>query len=253
MNGSPATQPQQSPAALLELRGRVAAVTGGAGAIGAAICRRLHECGATVYCLDRPGQQAPAGAVALSCDVTQASGVARAVVEIDRAAGRLDIVVHAAGISRDGRVWKTTADDWNLVIATNLTSAFHLLHDAVPLMRRAGSGVVVFISSINGERGKIGQTSYAASKAGLNALARTAARELGGFGIRVNAVAPGWIDTPMTAGLSGDLRQRAQDESALGRLGEPDDVARAVLFLVSDFGRHITGQVLRVDGGQLIG
>jgi acetoacetyl-CoA reductase/3-oxoacyl-[acyl-carrier protein] reductase len=253
MNGSPATQPQPSPAALLDLHGRVAAVTGGAGAIGASICRRLHECGATVYCLDRRGQQAPPGAEALSCDVTQAGEVARAVLEIDQAAGRLDIVVHAAGVSRDGRVWKATADDWNLVIATNLTSAFHLLHDAVPLMRRAGSGVVVLISSINGERGKIGQTSYAASKAGLNALARTSARELGGFGIRVNAVAPGWIDTPMTAGLPGDLRQRAQDESALGRLGEPDDVARAVLFLVSDFGRHITGQVLRVDGGQLIG
>ena len=253
MTSSQAIQPQQSPAALLDLQGRVAAVTGGAGAIGAAICQRLHECGATVYCLDRSGQQAPTFAASLSCDVTRAAEIARAVSEIDRTAGRLDIVVHAAGISRDGRLWKATEEDWTQVIATNLTSAFHLLHDAVPLMRRTGPGVVVLISSINGERGKIGQTSYAASKAGLNALARTSARELGGFGIRVNAVAPGWIDTPMTAGLPADLRQRAQDESALGRLGEPDDVARAVLFLVSDFGRHITGQVLRVDGGQLIG
>ena len=190
---------------------------------------------------------------AIACDVSDEAAVAAALAGIDRAAGRLDIVVHAAGITRDARLWKASANDWNLVLSTNLTSAFHLLHAAVPIMRRSGSGSIVLISSINGERGKIGQSSYAASKAGLNALARTAARELGAFGIRVNAVAPGWIDTPMTAGVPADIRQRAQDESPLGRLGEPDDVARAVVFLASALGRHITGQVLRVDGGQLIG
>jgi acetoacetyl-CoA reductase/3-oxoacyl-[acyl-carrier protein] reductase len=240
-------------ASLLDLGGRVAVVAGGAGAIGAAIGARLIECGATVYCLDRPGHEPPAPMHAVACDVSDETAVAAALAGIDRAAGRLDIVVHAAGITRDARLWKSTASDWNLVLSTNLTSAFHLLRAAVPIMRHSGQGSIVLISSINGERGKIGQSSYAASKAGLNALARTAARELGAFGIRVNAVAPGWIDTPMTAGVPADVRQRAQDESPLGRLGEPDDVARAVVFLTSALGRHITGQVLRVDGGQLIG
>ncbi len=240
-------------ASLFDLHGRVAAVTGGAGAIGEAICARLLECGASVYCLDRPGSRAPEGATSMACDVSDAAAVATAVAGIDSAAGRLDIVVHAAGITRDARLWKASADDWNLVVATNLTSAFHLLHAAVPVMRRIGSGAVVLISSINGERGKVGQSSYAASKAGLNALARTAARELGAFGIRVNAIAPGWITTPMTAAAPEEARRRAQDESPLGRVGEPDDVARATVFLASELGRHITGQVLRVDGGQLIG
>lgn len=238
---------------LLDVRGRVALVTGGAGAIGAAICTRLVEGGATVYCLDRPGHQAPPGTRGFACDVADAAAVSAAMADLDRAAGRLDIVIHAAGITRDARLWKATAEDWSLVLATNLSSAFHVLHAAVPLMRRTGPGSIVLISSINGERGKIGQSSYAASKSGLNALARTAARELGAFGIRVNAVAPGWIDTPMTAAAPEEARQRAQAESPLGRLGEPDDVARATMFLVSDLGRHITGQVLRVDGGQLIG
>jgi acetoacetyl-CoA reductase/3-oxoacyl-[acyl-carrier protein] reductase len=240
-------------ASLFDLKGRVAAVTGGAGAIGSAICSRLVECGASIYCLDWPGQRVPEGTTSISCDVTDPAAVAAAISEIDHRSASLDIVIHAAGISRDGRIWKATADDWDLVMSTNLTSAFHLLHEAVPLIRRTGTGAVVLISSINGERGKVGLSAYSASKAGLNGLCRTAARELGGHGIRVNAIAPGWIDTPMTAGVPEDVRQRALDESVLGRLGEPDDVARAAAFLASDMSRHITGQVLRVDGGQLIG
>ncbi len=132
----------------------------------------------------------------------------------------------------------------------NLDSAFHLLKGAVPLMREAG-GSVVLISSINGERGKFGQANYAASKAGLIGLGRTAARELGRFGIRVNLVAPGMIRTPMTATLAPEFLREAEAETALGRIGEPLDVAAAILFLVSAMGRHVTGQVLRVDGGQL--
>jgi len=257
------TSPGGPIGSFLDLSGRVAVVAGGAGAIGAAICDRLLECGATVFCLDRPGQPAPPLTKPIACDVTDAAAVATALGDADQTAGRLDIVIHAAGITRDARLWKAASDDWNLVLATNLTSAFHLLHAAVPLMRRTcstvvpaggtGGGSIVLISSINGERGKVGQSSYAASKAGLNALARTAARELGVFGIRVNAIAPGWIDTPMTSNVPPEARQRAIDESPLGRVGRPDDVARAALFLASDLGRHVTGQVLRVDGGQLIG
>jgi 3-oxoacyl-[acyl-carrier protein] reductase len=240
-------------ASLLDLRGRVAVVAGGAGAIGAAICRRLMEGGAAVYSLDQPGRDAPAGASTIACDLTHEDDVVDALAQVERLAGRLDVVVHAAGISREGRLWKATATDWRAVIETNLTSAFHLLHAGVPLMRRTGHGAIVLISSINGDRGKVGLAAYAASKAGLDGLARTAARELGAFGIRVNAVAPGWIDTPLTAAAATDVRERALAESVLGRLGTPDDVARATVFLASGLSLHITGQVLRVDGGQLIG
>jgi acetoacetyl-CoA reductase/3-oxoacyl-[acyl-carrier protein] reductase len=134
----------------------------------------------------------------------------------------------------------------------NLGSAFHLLHGATPLLRARGEGAVVLISSINGERGKLGQSNYAASKAGLIGLARSAARELGRFGVRVNVIAPGLVRTPMTATLPPEVTQRALEETALGRVAEPEDVAHAALFLCCDLGRHVTGQVLRVDGGQLM-
>jgi NAD(P)-dependent dehydrogenase (short-subunit alcohol dehydrogenase family) len=175
-----------------------------------------------------------------------------AIATIDTETGRLDVVVHAAGITRDGRLGKLGDQDWDAVLSVNLDSAFYLLRATTPLLRRGG-GAVVLVSSINGERGKIGLAAYAASKGGMNALARTAARELGGFNIRVNVVAPGWIETPLTAGVPAAARERAQDETQLRRLGEPDDVARAVWFLASPMAGHITGQVLRVDGGQMIG
>jgi 3-oxoacyl-[acyl-carrier protein] reductase len=230
----------------------VAVVAGGAGAIGAAIARRLSDAGARVYTLDLRAGSPPPGITAIECELTQPAQIAAALARIDAEAGRLDIVVHAAGVVRDGRLWKVSDDDWRTVMSTNLDSAFYLLRATTPMLRRAG-GAVVLISSINGERGKIGQAAYAASKAGMNALAKTAARELGGFGIRVNVVAPGWIETPMTTTLADGLRERARQESVLGRLGEPDDVARVVCFLAGPQAAHITGQIVRVDGGQLIG
>jgi NAD(P)-dependent dehydrogenase (short-subunit alcohol dehydrogenase family) len=144
-----------------------------------------------------------------------------------------------------------TDENWHDVIHVNLDSAFFVLREAVSLLRERG-GSVVLVSSINGERGKFGQANYAASKAGLIGLARTAARELGIFNIRVNVISPGLIQTAMTEALSDDVLQRARDETVLGRLGEPDDVARVAYFLCSDLSRHVTGQVLRVDGGQLM-
>ena len=238
---------------LIRLDGQVAVVAGGAGAIGSAIGVRLAEGGARVYALDLPGRRVPDGVTLVACDLTQAGQVAAAVDRISREAGRVDIVVHAAGITRDARLWKLSDEDWRSLMAVNLDSAFTLVRAATPVLRERSGGAIVLISSINGARGKVGQAAYAASKAGLEAFARTAARELGGFGVRVNVVAPGWIDTPMTAAVPEEFRRKAIEESALGRLGEPDDVARAVLFLATDFGRHVTGQVLRVDGGQLMG
>jgi 3-oxoacyl-[acyl-carrier protein] reductase len=240
-------------AGLVALEGRVALVAGGAGGIGSAVSALLLAAGARVVVLDRPGREAPAGTRLVACDLTDSPAVGAAVAAVAQEQGRLDLLVHCAGITRDGLIFKMSDEDWRAVMGANLDSAFYLLRAAAPALRATGGGSVVLVSSINGERGKAGQANYAASKGGLNALARTAARELGRFGIRVNAVAPGWVETSMTAGLPAELRQRALEESVLGRLGQPEDVARAVLFLCSELSRHVTGQVLRVDGGQLIG
>lgn len=228
--------------------GRVAIVAGGAGGIGAAIAAALRDEGMRVWVLDRQ----PGASESVTCDLSDAAAVTRAVAGIEAREGRIDVVVHSAGVTRDGRLWKLTDDDWRTVMSVNLDSAFYLLRAATPALRRQG-GAVVFVSSINGERGKVGQAAYAASKAGMNALARTAARELGHFGIRVNVVAPGWIDTPMTAAVPAEARATAVAESVLERVGRPEDVARAVRFLTGPDAAHVTGQILRVDGGQLIG
>jgi 3-oxoacyl-[acyl-carrier protein] reductase len=240
-----------APAALLSLGGKVALVAGGAGAIGAAIARTLRGAGAAVVVADLPGRAAPPGTTFVPCDLRAPDAIDRAVAQLDADHGRLDLLVHCAGITRDGVLWKMDDAAWSEVMQVNLDSAFRLLKAATPLLRRTGGGSVVLIASINGERGKFGQANYAASKAGLIALGKTAAAELGRFGIRVNAVAPGWIDTPMTAGLPAEARARAEGETLLGRLGAPEDVAHTVLFLGSALSRHITGQVIRVDGGQL--
>jgi NAD(P)-dependent dehydrogenase (short-subunit alcohol dehydrogenase family) len=185
------------------------------------------------------------------CDVGDRAAVGRLVEGVVGEAGRLDVLVHAAGIVRDAVLWKMTDTDWADVLRVNLDAAFWLLRAAAPRMRAGGGGSIVLVTSINGERGRFGQANYAAAKAGLIGLGRTAARELGRFGVRVNLVAPGWIETGMTAGLPDAAKSKAVEETALGRAGRPDDVAAAILFLVSDMSRHVTGQILRVDGGQL--
>jgi len=234
------------------LRGKVALVTGGAGWSGAAIVRIFQRVGIVVVVVDRAEAAAPDGAAFFPGGGADASAVAGFFKTLERTHTSLDIVVHAAGVAQDAVLWKMTPAVWDHVLRVNLDSAFHLLHGAVPFLRRTRSGSVILVSSINGERGKFGQANYAASKAGLIGLGRTAARELGAFGIRVNMIAPGMIRTAMTDQLGEDVRDRAREETVLGRLGEPEDVARVALFLVSDMSSHVTGQVLRVDGGQLI-
>lgn len=233
------------------LDGKVALVTGSGGGIGGAAASLLASAGATVYGADLPGHPAAHGTRFIPCDVGRPAAVQDLVAGIVKDAGHLDILVHAAGIVRDGVLWKMSDEDWSDVLRVNLDSAFWLLRAAAPVMRAGTGGSVVLVTSINGERGKFGQSNYTAAKAGLIGLGRTAAREMGRFNVRVNLVAPGWIETEMTAGLPDAARARAVEETALGRLGKADDVASAILFLVSDMSRHITGQVLRVDGGQL--
>jgi len=236
---------------MLSLEGQVAMVTGASGGIGSAVSELLRAAGARVVGVDLPVEGADDTDL-IGCDVSDPAAVAAAFDAFRGRYDRLDVLVHCAGITRDSVLWKMDEAAWSTVLGTNLDSAFWLLRQAVPMMRASGGGKIVLVSSINAERGKFGQANYAASKAGLIGLARTAARETGRFGIRVNVVAPGMIATAMTEGLPEEIKAAAAAESALGVVGRPEDVAHAVLFLASSMSGHVTGQVLRVDGGELM-
>ncbi|MCH8947344.1 MAG: SDR family oxidoreductase [Acidobacteria bacterium] len=235
-----------------ELAGQVALVSGGSGGIGLAIIHALGQAGAEAVSLDltAPGEE---GIAWVKGDVRDDASVAAAVEEVFQRHGRLDLVIHAAGVTRDAVLWKLPVDDWDLVQAVNLRGAFLLLRHAVPALRRGKGGRIVLIGSINGSRGKFGLTAYASSKAGLIGLAKSAARETARFGILVNVVEPGMVRTPMTDALPQKVRDAAAAESLLGGLLEPADVAAAVLFLCGPGASQITGQILRVDGGQFFG
>ncbi len=234
-----------------EFHGEVALVTGGSSGIGLAIARALVAAGARVHVLDRQPPPQAEEFVFHVCDLAERDGPARVVEALLAREGRLDLLVQAAGITRDNVLWKQSDEDFEQVLAVNLTGAFRVLRAAVPQLRKQQKGRVVQIASINGLRGKFGQSNYSASKAGLIGLTRTAARELGSFGITVNAVAPGLIQTPMTGKLPQPVLDKALAETATGRLGSVEDVVGAVLFLLSDEAAHVTGEVLRVDGGQM--
>lgn len=185
-------------------------------------------------------------------DVRNADQVNSAIETLTRDWGGLEIVINNAGIFRDQVIWKMSDEQWNDVIDVNLTGMFHVCRAAAPVLRKGGWGAVVNISSINGLRGKFSQTNYSASKAGVIGFTKALAKELARFHVTVNAVAPGMIETPILDAMSDQAKQNAFDEILMGGPGQVEDVAELVAFLCSDKARFITGEVVRVDGGQYI-
>jgi 3-oxoacyl-[acyl-carrier protein] reductase len=243
------------------LEGKVALVTGAGGGIGGAVALALAREGCHVGLMDvvegASLEEAADRVRGIGRKEVTVVGDVRRMVDADRAVratvkelGGLHVLVCCAGITRDAVVWKMGEPAWDDVIDVNLKGCFTMTRHAVPVMREAGWGRIVAIGSINGVRGKFGQTNYAASKAGLVALVKSLAREVGAFGITANVVAPGMVMTRMARTLPQRFVDEAMEDAVLDRLTEPDDVADAVIYLSSERARSVTGETLRVDCGQ---
>lgn len=233
------------------LEGRTALVTGGSRGIGRAIAEELASAGASVVVGYRSGADeaeevaTAIGGRAVQADLSDPEEAKRLVEE----AGDLDVLVNNAGLTRDGLIARMPDEDWREVIDTNLGGVFHTCRAAARGMMRRRSGAIVNISSIVGVHGNPGQTNYSAAKAGIIGFTKALARELGSRNVRANVIAPGYISTRLTDVLPDELKQAMLDNTPLGRLGDPQDVAGAVRFLASDEAAFITGEVLLVDGG----
>jgi 3-oxoacyl-(acyl-carrier-protein) reductase len=227
---------------------RVVLVTGGSKGIGHGIAVRLAQAGHRVAATYRSGD-VPQGVVGVQCDVTDPGQVEAAFAQVESAIGTVEVLVANAGITRDTLLMRMSDEDWDQVIATNLTGAFRVARRAARPMIRGRFGRIVFISSVVGQMGSAGQVNYAASKSGLVGMARSLARELGSRGITANVVAPGFVETDMTAELGEDLVKKYAEQIPLGRLGSVGDIAGTVEFLASDAAGYITGAVIPVDGG----
>jgi 3-oxoacyl-[acyl-carrier protein] reductase len=243
----------------IDLTGKNALVTGSTRGIGRSIAETLAKAGARVAVVGRDLQKAQEaasavgnGAQGFACDVTDTAAIAKLVSDVETAFGSIDILVNNAGITRDNLVMRLKDEDWDAVIDANLRGAFAAIRAVSRGMMKKRSGRIINISSIIGLIGNKGQANYAASKAGLIALTKSVAKELGSRNILVNAVAPGFIETEMTAAMTPEAREGLGAQIALERLGTPQDVAAAVAFLASDLSSYITGQVLVVDGGMVM-
>lgn len=223
-------------------------VTGGSRGIGAAIAEAFVALGDDVAVTSRSGE-APEGALGVRGDVTDATQVDAAFTEVEQAHGPVEVLVANAGITRDTLLLRMSTEDWDDVLATNLTGSFHVAKRAAKGMLRLRRGRLIFVSSVVGLLGSPGQVNYAASKAGLVGMARSLARELGSRSITANVVAPGFVDTEMTAALPEEQREQYRQQVPLQRLAAPQEVAGVVTFLASAHAGYITGAVVPVDGG----
>ena len=245
------------------LQGKTAVVTGGSRGIGRAVAVALAAEGAgvagvfagntaaaaeTVRIIENAGGTA----VAVQCDVADEAAVADMIKKVQEKFGSVDILVNNAGITRDGLLMRMKSDDWNAVINTNLTGVYNCTKGVTKMMMKQRSGSIINMTSVVGETGNAGQANYAAAKAGVIGFTKSVAKELASRGIRVNAVAPGCIDTDMTAVLSDAVKEEMIKTIPLGRTAAPEEVAQAVVFLASDRAGYITGQTLNVDGGMVM-
>jgi len=247
------------------LEGKNAIVTGGSQGIGAAISLELAREGANV-CLTYRKHESEAQeyaaeiraigrrALAVKCDIASFAETEEVFQAALQKFGSLEILVNNAGMNWDGVSWKMTEEQWDRVIEVNLKGYFNFTRQAAPLFKEQKYGKIINITSINGLRGKFGQTNYSASKAGIIGYTKALAKELGGFGVNVNAVAPGLIETAMLkeSAARDKIIEMALAEIVLKRVGQPEDLANVVAFLASDKARHVTGEVIKVDGGQYI-
>ncbi|MEE3385718.1 MAG: 3-oxoacyl-[acyl-carrier-protein] reductase [Prevotella sp.] len=239
------------------LQGKTALITGAARGIGKAIALKFAAEGANIAFTDLAvNEETEAEIAALgvkaksyasnAADFQQTEDVVKAVKE---EFGSIDILVNNAGITKDGLMLRMTEQQWDAVIAVNLKSAFNFIHACVPVMMRQRGGSIINMASVVGVHGNAGQANYAASKAGLIALAKSIAQEMGPKGIRANAIAPGFIETAMTAQLSDEIREEWKKKIPLRRGGQVDDIANTALYLASDLSSYVSGQVIQVDGG----
>jgi len=247
----------------MDLEGKVALITGGSMGIGTAISLDLAQNGADAALTYRKHEEEAQAVVdkikamgrkaqKYKIDVSDFEAAQKLVKQVIEEFGHLDILVNNAGMNWDGVVWKMKEEQWDAVINVDLKGTFNFVRAAAPVFKEQQSGKIVNITSINAMRGRFGQSNYAAAKAGTIALTKTVAKELGKFRVNVNAVAPGLIETDMIKSMPDEFKERSQAETVFNCLGKPEDIAYLVTFLCSEKARHITGEVIKVDGGQYI-
>ena len=247
----------------MDLEGKVALITGGSMGIGTAISLNLAENGAEVALTYRRHEEEAKAVIekikgmgrkakAYKVDVSEFEAVQALVKQVLEEFDHLEILINNAGMNWDGVVWKMTEEQWDAVINVDLKGTFNFIRAVSPIFKEQKSGKIVNITSINAMRGRFGQSNYTAAKAGTIALTKTVAKELGRFRVNVNAVAPGLIETEMIKTMPEDFIQRSKAETVFDELGTPEDIAHLVTFICSEKARHITGEVIKVDGGQYI-
>ncbi|MBL7994856.1 SDR family oxidoreductase [bacterium] len=237
----------------MDLQGKVVVITGAASGIGLTTAEVFVQAGASVIGLDiKAPTESLKGARFLEVNVANTEDVGKCISDIITAEGHIDCLVNNAGISKDAPVWKMTESMWDDVINVNLKGAFNCIHHIAPHFREQQSGKIVNVASINGMRGKFGLANYAASKAGIIGLTKAVATELARYHVNVNAVAPGLIQTPLVLSMTPEALAKSKSEILLGEPGRPEDVANTIVFLCSDLATHITGEIIKIDGGQYI-